>query len=212
MQQAQVYQRISLLLVLDLIERAAVAVFFTAMAWSFLYLWQESGSIVSLILLLSESSVVVFVLIRRSTSQVSVRPIDWLVALLGTTAPLLARPGGGEAWASIFMCVPLMLAGLALQIAAKLALNRSFGVVAANRGVKVSGPYRLVRHPMYAGYLMTQIAFLLTNPSAWNMAVYASAIVFQISRILAEERVLGQDPSYRAFATTVPYRLAPGIF
>src|SRR5918997_5114714 len=171
MQQAQPYERKRLLLALDLIERAAVAVFFGAMAWSFFRSWQEGGSIVSLILLLSESSVVVFVLIRRSTSNVSVRPTDWLVALLGTTAPLLARPTGGEALAPLFFCVPLMLAGLALQISAKLTLRRSFGVVAANRGVKMSGPYRLVRHPMYAGYLMTQIAFLLNHPSLWNAAV-----------------------------------------
>ena len=83
---------------LDLIERAAVAVFFGAMASSLLTSWQESGNIVSLVLLLSESTVVVFVVIRRYTSDVSVQPLDWLIALLGTTAPLLVRPTGGEPW------------------------------------------------------------------------------------------------------------------
>jgi protein-S-isoprenylcysteine O-methyltransferase Ste14 len=200
-------------LVLDLIERAAIAIFFSAMAWSFLVSWQQNGNLVSLILLLSESSVVLFIVIRRSTGDVSVRPIDWLVAVLGTTAPLLVRPtGGGEALASLYICVPLMLTGLALQIAAKLTLRRSFGVVAANRGLKVTGPYRLVRHPMYAGYLMTQIAFLLTNPSAWNLAVYSFAMALQIGRIMAEEQVLASDPSYRAFAAAVPHRLVPRVF
>ena len=200
-------------LVLDLIERAVIAIFFSAMAWSFLVSWQQTGNIVSLILLLSESSVVLFIVIRRSTGDVSVRPIDWLVAVLGTTAPLLVRPtGGGDALASLYVCVPLMLTGLALQIAAKLTLRRSFGVVAANRGVKVTGPYRLVRHPMYAGYLMTQLAFLLINPSAWNLAVYSFATALQIGRIMAEEQVLGSDPSYRAFAAVVPSRLVPRVF
>jgi len=74
MQQAQLYGHKSLLLALDLRERAAVAAFFAAMARSFFRSWQEGGSIVGLIMLLSESSVVVFVLIRRSTSNVSVRP------------------------------------------------------------------------------------------------------------------------------------------
>ena len=105
-----------------------------------------------------------------------------------------------------------MLVGLVLQVAAKFALSRSFGVVAANRGVKKGGPYRLVRHPMYAGYVMTQIAFLLTNPSAWNAAIYGFALACQIGRIVAEERVLVRDPSYRAFAAAVPYRLVPRIF
>jgi protein-S-isoprenylcysteine O-methyltransferase Ste14 len=197
---------------LDLIERAAVAVFFGAMACSLLTSWQDSGNIVSLVLLLSESSVVVFVVIRRYTSDVSVQPLDWLIALLGTTAPLLVRPTGGEPLVPLSVCAPLMLAGMVLQVAAKFALSRSFGVVAANRGVKIGGPYRLVRHPMYAGYVMTQIAFLLTNPSAWNAAVYGFALACQIGRILAEERVLVRDPSYRAFASAVPYRLVPRIF
>jgi protein-S-isoprenylcysteine O-methyltransferase Ste14 len=197
---------------LDLIERAAVAVFFGAMACSLLTSWQDSGNIVSLVLLLSESSVVVFVVIRRYTSDVSVQPLDWLIALLGTTAPLLVRPTGGEPLVPLSVCAPLMLAGMLLQVAAKFALSRSFGVVAANRGVKIGGPYRLVRHPMYAGYVMTQIAFLLTNPSAWNAAVYGFALACQIGRILAEERVLVRDPSYRAFASAVPYRLVPRIF
>lgn len=197
---------------LDLIERAAVAIFFGAMACSLLTSWQESGNIVSLVLLLSESSVVVFVLIRRFTSDVSVQPLDWLIALLGTTAPLLVRPTGGEPLVPLSVCAPLMLAGLVLQVAAKFALSRSFGVVAANRGVKMGGPYRLVRHPMYAGYAMTQIAFLLTNPNAWNATVYGLGLAFQIGRILAEERVLIRDPSYRAFAAVVPYRLVPRLF
>jgi len=161
---------------------------------------------------LSESSVVAFALIRRFTSEVSLKPVDWFVALLGVTAPLLVRPTGEEALVSVFVCAPLMLAGFAMQIAAKLTLRRSFGIVAANRGVKVGGPYRLVRHPMYAGYVMTQIAFLLTNPSAWNATVYCIALAIQISRILAEERVLACDPSYQVFAAAVPYRLLPCIF
>ena len=199
-------------LALDVAERAALAVFFGAMAWSFLRSWQDTGSIVSLLLLISEGSVVAFVLIRRFTQDVSMRPADWLVALLGTTAPLLVRPIADAALAPAFVCVPLVLAGLTLQIAAKLTLCRSFGVVAANRGVQVGGPYRVVRHPMYAGYFMMQVAFLLTNPSVWNASVYLVGFAAQISRILAEERVLGRDPSYQAFATAVRYRLAPGIF
>src|SRR3712207_5654835 len=115
-------------------------------------------------------------------------------------------------YTTLFRSVPLMLAGFMLQIAAKMTLRRSFGVVAANRGVKVGGPYRVIRHPMYAGYLLTQIGFLLTNPSVWNASIYAIALGFQISRILAEERVLSRDASYRAFTAAVPYRLAPGIF
>ena len=41
----------------------------------------------------------------------------------------------------------IMLIGLYVQISAKVILGRSFGLIAANRGIKVEGPYRIVRHP-----------------------------------------------------------------
>lgn len=206
-------QKISIRLpfVLDVIERVVLAVFFSFLTWTFLRDWHETGNISFLILIVSEGSVVAFVLIRRFASDVSMRPGDWLLALLGSTAPLLVQPTGGEGSAPALLCVPLMLAGFAVQIAAKFTLRRSFGAVAANRGVKASGPYRLIRHPMYAGYFMTQIGFLLLNPSAWNTAIYAAGFAFQIGRILAEERVLGHDPKYREFASIVRYRLVPGV-
>jgi protein-S-isoprenylcysteine O-methyltransferase Ste14 len=199
-------------LALDLIERGIVAVAFGFMCWIFLRSWLETGSIVSLVLLLSEASVVAFVLIRRFAREVSQKPADWIIALLGTTAPLLIRPIEGEALLPAAVCLPLMFLGMGIQIAAKLSLRRSFGVVAANRGVKSGGLYRIVRHPMYAGYFMTQIAFLLANPSLWNAAVYAFAFFLQIGRIFMEERVLNRDLAYREFAAAVPYRLARGIF
>ena len=52
----------------------------------------------------------------------------------------------------------LSAVGLCLVIAGKLALGRSFGLVPANRGVVASGPYLLVRHPIYSGYLITHVA------------------------------------------------------
>jgi protein-S-isoprenylcysteine O-methyltransferase Ste14 len=105
-----------------------------------------------------------------------------------------------------------MIAGLLLNISAKVALNRSFGLAAANRGVKRAGPYRLLRHPMYAGYAMTQIAFLLLNPCLWNLGVYALSWSVQILRIRAEEKVLLEDPAYRAYAGEVRFRLLPGVY
>jgi protein-S-isoprenylcysteine O-methyltransferase Ste14 len=187
-------------------------VYFGAMSWSFLIHWQNTGDIAALILLTSEGSVVLFVLIRRFTADVSMRPMDWFVALLGTMVPLLGRPTGGDPLAPALVYVSLMLVGVVIQIGAKFSLRRSFGMVAANRGVKVGGPYRIVRHPMYAGYILTQIGFFLSNPSYWNAMVYGTALALQISRILAEERVLSVDPAYRDFAVAVPYRLAPRIF
>ncbi len=146
---------------LDTIERFVVAIGFFVLAWRYVPVILATGSIISILLLASESMVVVFVLFRRNTQQISRRPGDWFVGLLGTTAPLFAIPYSGTALVPVGIVWVLMVAGFGLQLAAKLTLRRSFGVVAANRGVKISGPYRLVRHPMYAGYILTHIAVLL---------------------------------------------------
>ena len=106
----------------------------------------------------------------------------------------------------------MLLMGLVLQLWAKLTLRRSFGIVPANRGVKASGPYRLVRHPMYLGYVTVHIGFLLLSPNLWNLVVYGLSFAIQIVRIRAEERLLGLDPAYAAFQAHTRFRLLPGVF
>ena len=146
---------------LDLIEKALVASFMALLA---LRLVPQAAATLSppiLLLLLSESIVVLFILLRRPTRDISRRPGDWALGLAGTLLPLTAIAPEGSPVAPIALCAALMAAGFLLQLWAKLTLRRSFGVVAANRGVKASGPYRLVRHPMYAGYALTHVGFLL---------------------------------------------------
>jgi protein-S-isoprenylcysteine O-methyltransferase Ste14 len=183
------------------------------MMLTFVHDWLDGGSVNTAILLVSEGAVLVFVLFRRFTEDVSLRPGDWALALVGSGAPLLVQPAhvGSSAGLAAFSTI-LMLAGLLVQLAAKLTLRRSFGAVAANRGVKIGGPYRLVRHPMYAGYLLTHIGFIMTNPSAWNALAYGVCFIAQIGRILAEEKLLGADSKYRDFAARVRFRLIPGVF
>jgi protein-S-isoprenylcysteine O-methyltransferase Ste14 len=102
--------------------------------------------------------------------------------------------------------------GLALVVLGKITLGRSFGVVPANRGVVVTGPYSFVRHPIYTGYLITHVAFLVANPVAWNVAVILIADVALILRALMEERVLSADAEYQGYCQRVGWHLVPGVF
>ncbi len=197
---------------LDLVEKAIVATFMTFLAARMVPIVIATGALPPLLLLISESMVVLFILLRRPSETLSRRGSDWLVGLAGTLVPLLAIAPQGQALAPVLVIETLMIGGMVLQISAKLILRRSFGVVAANRGVKASGPYRLVRHPMYAGYALTHIGFLLAGPTVWNIAVYSATVALQVRRILAEERVLGQDPAYRALIEKTRYRLVPFVF
>ena len=160
--------------------------------------------------LISEGLVVFFILIRRSAKAVTIRPWDWFIALAGTTLAMFVR-AGGKPYAPEIFGTCLMFAGILLAIAAKLTLRKSFGVAAANRGAVISGPYRFVRHPMYAGYVLVYAGFFLNNPSPWNIAIYIATLALLVARIFAEEGVLDRDPVYAAYKARVHYRLVPGV-
>jgi protein-S-isoprenylcysteine O-methyltransferase Ste14 len=194
----------------DFAERAALALLFGFFAAGMYHAFIKTGAPSYLILAFSECLVLLLVLVRRQSSSISLRPGDWLVAFGGTTFPLLIVPGGAPV-ASSSLVLALMIGGLLTSFWSKLALCRSFGVVAANRGVKTGGPYAFVRHPMYAGYLLVQIGFLMSNPTLWNAGVYSVALLLQILRMRAEEHVLMQDPAYLEYVGKVRFRLLPGV-
>ena len=198
--------------VLDLAERAFVsAVFFSFLDRLFI---GSSGStnLTTVLLAIGETLPFAYILLRIPSITLSQRPTDWTFGILGTVMPLLVMPNENAPVIPVMAIFAITVAGLMLQIMAKLVLGRAFGIVAANRGVKMLGPYRLVRHPMYAGYTLTHIGFLLAMPSALNALFYATELTMQIMRIFREERVLRKDLDYRTFAARVRYRLLPGIF
>ena len=160
---------------------------------------------------ISEAVVVAFIVVRRPALSVSTRPLDWFVAFAGTALPMMAV-AGGKPLLSIYMGFWMMTFGLVLSLWAKLIIRRGFGIASANRGVVAKGPYRFVRHPMYAGYLFVHLGYLLMNPVLWNAVLYIVVWCFQIARILVEERLLQQDPAYQTFASKVGFRLLPGLF
>ena len=102
--------------------------------------------------------------------------------------------------------------GLGLVVFGKITLGRSFGLVPANRGVVVRGPYTLVRHPIYTGYLITHIAFLIAQPTRWNACVFLLADTALVLRALMEERVLSGDLEYQQYCRRVGWHLVPGVF
>lgn len=197
---------------IDLLEKVVLITAFSFFALRMIEAYAATRTLVNLLFLLNEACLVVFIVLRRKTQTISRRKSDWLVGFGGTFLPLLLLPASGAPVLPMAACTVLMLAGFFTQFAAKLTLRRSFGVIAANRGVKLSGPYRLVRHPMYAGYMMTQASLLLAGPSLYNLAIIACAWSLQIGRILAEERVLSADERYRELTRATRYRLMPGVF
>lgn len=197
--------------IFSVLSRVVPATYFSIAAYVFLRSFLQTGRWTSFFWTVSEGLVVLFVMFRRESMSVSRRPWDWLVGIAGTLFVLLVRPEKATIVPEA-VGVFLQVAGTLFEIYGKAALGRSFGIIAANRGIVVKGPYRFVRHPIYLGYLTTHIGFLLSNWSFRNIAVYLAAYVFQVARIFSEERLLSGDESYRDYCRQVRSRLIPGIF
>ena len=154
----------------------------------------------------------VMFLLRRPAEAVSRRPGTWLLAFGGTFGGLLLRPGGAHPPWGVQTGFILQLAGLLIAITSLLALGRSFGFVAADRGLKTRGPYAVVRHPIYASYLLIQSGYVLQSLSLRNALVFAFATACNIGRALAEERLLARSLAYRSYQEQVRWRLSPYLW
>jgi protein-S-isoprenylcysteine O-methyltransferase Ste14 len=164
----------------------------------------------NLLIMLSEGMTALFMVIRRP-GPMATTFYAWAIAMIGTWSPLLVMPSGIQ-WLPESAATALMVGGLMCSISAKIFLRRSFGVVAANRGVQREGPYRAVRHPIYFGYLLTQAGYLSISYSGWNLLVYTACWLAMVLRIRAEEAVLAEDAAYRDYRRHVRYRLLPAIW
>lgn len=87
--------------------------------------------------------------------------------------------------------------------------------IQAERGHSVTEqePYKLVRHPGYAGSVLYTVLSPLVLGSLWAFLPAALAVVLLVIRTRLEDRtLLGELPGYREYAAAVRYRLVPGVW
>jgi protein-S-isoprenylcysteine O-methyltransferase Ste14 len=145
----------------------------------------------------------------RST-MVNVSSILSTAAMM--VAPALMRPGMAATGLLADAAIVVELIGIAFTQVARIYLGRRFGLLPANRGIVTGGPFRLMRHPIYSGWVVLTIGFLMAYPNLYNVAMFAISLPFLTWRMSLEEKHLTQDPEYRAYLAKTPYRLIPGIY
>jgi protein-S-isoprenylcysteine O-methyltransferase Ste14 len=204
--------RISREIATDLLARATVATLLALLSINLLADFMRTGRLTGLLLLVSESMVVVFTIARRRARLVD-RSVDAaVVTMLSVAGPPLLRTTDAAGLLPDGVTALMATVGLGLVIAAKFTLGRSFGIVPANRGVVVGGPYTFVRHPIYSGYLITHLGFLIAHPTPWNVMIAITADTALVVRALIEERVLCADVDYQSYCRRVGWHLVPGVF
>ena len=159
-----------------------------------------------------QAVVVVAYLVRRPASAVTLRFGDWLLAFGGTFSPVLLRPDGAHPQWGLSTGLALQLVGVIIALWSLTTLGRSFGFAAADRGLVSRGPYAIVRHPVYAAYVLLLVGYLLQSISIRNALVVLLTISCDVGRIRAEERVLAQNPAHPAYCRRVRSRMLPGVW
>jgi len=125
--------------------------------------------------------------------------------------PVLMRPAPEHPGMLLGLGIAVEAAGVVFSQVSRLYMGRCFGVLPANRGIVSSGPFAFIRHPVYLGWLVLTLGFVLANPSLLNITCLVATPMFVGWRMVLEERLLARDPEYRAYAQKVRYRLIPGI-
>jgi protein-S-isoprenylcysteine O-methyltransferase Ste14 len=83
----------------------------------------------------------------------------------------------------------------------------------ADQKVISTGPYALVRHPMYAGVIIMITGTPFALDAWWGLAIIAAAAPALIGRIIDEEKLLQKDlPGYVEYTQKVRYRLVPYLW
>jgi hypothetical protein len=196
----------------DLAARLVVVWLFALLSMNLLQDFLRTGHVTGLLLLTSESLVVVLTIVRRRAAVIDSSAKAATVTMVSVAGPWMLRTADAAALMPDPMTSMISAAGLAIVVASKIVLGRSFGLVPANRGVVVRGPYGIVRHPIYLGYLVSHVAFFLSQPTIWNATVILVGDGTLIARALMEERVLSRDAAYTSYCRRVSWHLVPGVF
>ena len=182
-----------------------------AAAWSFLVLnqglnspWPPSPSTVLLVLIYSVA--LVLFIVRRDAERVG-NKVEMVIAVAGTF--IVSFLEGPKIRDTHWLPSVVQFIALGGWSASLVSLGRSFGIVPADRGLVRQGPYRYVRHPIYAFEILFFLGFLIAVPTWRSAGIIAVWLVLQIMRILREERILS---GYEEYKRQVPWRILPGVW
>jgi len=150
----------------------------------------------------------------RQRILVAVASVAWLTEFV---VPGLDHRFGWSSVPVAMVAVGDVLVLLGYLVLLRVLAENSYAArtvrVEAGQGLVTSGPYAVVRHPMYAGLTLMLLCAPLALGSYWALIPALATPVILVLRTLDEEKVLLQElPGYRAYMGTTRNRIIPGVW
>jgi protein-S-isoprenylcysteine O-methyltransferase Ste14 len=171
--------------------------------------------------IVSRSSTILFLTLLSILFIIRLEPIKKakgilprVFAVAGTFSMTLVTlfPRANISFTQTVIASLLSLVGTGLSLFALVHLGRSFSVMAEARRLVTSGPYRIVRHPLYVFEGMASLGILIQFFNFYSVLIYLAHCLLQFQRMKNEEAVLeGVFPEYQAYRLTTA-RVIPRIY
>lgn len=138
--------------------------------------------------------------------------VGWLGAAAAAWRPLPFRPGPRARWMLLGGGLGLYVAGMGLAVAGRVALGSSYrpsstlgATLAPNHHLVTTGPFAVVRHPMYVGLALAAIGALAVYRT-WSTVLFVVQLPVLVVRAEREEELLAQTfgEAWRRYTRRVP--------
>ncbi|MDE1925293.1 MAG: DUF1295 domain-containing protein [Patescibacteria group bacterium] len=192
-----------------LIGNVVIAAFLLLFVLINIQAFRVTGEVGYILVAINQSVYGMLFLARKRAVATSTSAFDWGIAFAATFLGTLLRPAHPlNAW----LGDALISIGIIINLASVLFLNRSIGMVPAQRSIKTGGLYRYVRHPMYASEVLSLFGYTLANVSFANAFIVISTAAFMLIRINREELFLSRSLAYQAYSIETRWKLLPFIY